>query len=95
MPQGDPGTRKPADPLTAWRARARSTLVAVAVFSTFVNLMMLTMPLYLFQLSDRVLTSRSMDTLLMLTIVALGFIAVLSLLDIMRRQVLGRLATQF
>ena len=87
--------RKPADPLAAWRSRARPTLTAVAVFSTFVNLMMLTLPLYLFQLSDRVLTSRSLDTLLMLTIVALGFISVLSLLDIIRRQVLGRLATSF
>jgi ATP-binding cassette subfamily C protein len=67
--------------------------MAVGVFSVFVNLMMLTMPLYLFQLSDRVLTSHSLDTLLMLTIVALGFIAVLSTLDIIRRQVLGRLAT--
>jgi ATP-binding cassette, subfamily C, bacterial len=83
------------DPLVAWRSVARRTLTAVAVFSAFVNLMMLTMPLYLFQLSDRVLTSRSFDTLLMLTIVALGFIGVLSLLDIIRRQVLGRLATKF
>ena len=56
---------------------------------------MLTIPLYLFQLSDRVLTSRSLDTLLMLSLVALGFILVLSLLDIIRRQVLGRLATRF
>jgi ATP-binding cassette, subfamily C, bacterial len=87
--------RNPPDPLAAWRSRAKPTLTAVAVFSTFVNLMMLTMPLYLFQLSDRVLTSRSLDTLLMLTIVALGFIGVLSLLDIIRRQVLGRLATSF
>jgi ATP-binding cassette subfamily C protein len=87
--------RNPLDPLSTWRSRARPTLTSVAVFSTFVNLMMLTMPLYLFQLSDRVLTSRSLDTLLMLTIVALGFIGVLSLLDIIRRQVLGRLATSF
>jgi ATP-binding cassette, subfamily C, bacterial len=86
---------KPIDPLATWRLRARPTLIAVAVFSTFVNLMMLTLPMYLFQLSDRVLTSRSLDTLLMLTIVALGFIGVLSLLDIIRRQVLGRLATNF
>ena len=85
----------PGDPLAAWRSVARRTLIAVAVFSVFVNLMMLTMPLYLFQLSDRVLTSHSLDTLLMLTIVALGFIAVLSVLDIVRRQVLGRLATSF
>ena len=85
----------PGDPLAAWRSLARRTLIAVALFSIFVNLMMLTMPLYLFQLSDRVLTSHSLDTLLMLTIVALGFIAVLSILDIIRRQVLGRLATRF
>jgi ATP-binding cassette subfamily C protein len=83
------------DPLTAWRLSCRRTLTSVAVFSTFVNLMMLTIPLYLFQLSDRVLTSRSLDTLLMLSLVALGFIVVLSLLDIIRRQVLGRLATRF
>lgn len=76
------------------RSTARRTLTAVAVFSVFVNLLMLTMPIYLFQLSDRVLTSRSLDTLLMLTLLALGFISVLSLLDILRRQILGRLATR-
>jgi ATP-binding cassette subfamily C protein len=85
----------PRDAISEWRAVACRTLVSVALFSVFVNLLMLTMPLYLFQLSDRVLTSRSMDTLLMLSIVALGFIGVLSLLDIVRRQVLGRLATRF
>src|SRR6266550_3587899 len=85
----------PRDAMREWRAAARQTLIAVGFFSVFVNLLMLTMPLYLFQLSDRVLTSRSLDTLVMLTIVALGFIGVLSLLDILRRQVLGRLATTF
>jgi ATP-binding cassette subfamily C protein len=83
----------PRDPMNEWYAIARRTLAAVGLFSVFVNLLMLTLPIYLFQLSDRVLTSRSLDTLLMLTIVALGFIGVLSLLDIVRRQVLGRLAT--
>jgi ATP-binding cassette subfamily C protein len=78
-----------------WQSVARRALAGVALFSIFVNLLMLTLPLYLFQLSDRVLTSRNHDTLLMLTIVALGFLAVLSLLDILRRQVLGRLATNF
>jgi ATP-binding cassette subfamily C protein len=83
------------DSLKEWNAVARRTLTSVAAFSVFVNLLMLTMPLYLFQLSDRVLTSHSHETLLMLTIVALGFIGVLSLVDILRRQVLGRLATNF
>src|SRR6202008_3223073 len=83
------------DPMRAWHAVARRTLAGVAVFSVFVNLFMLTLPIYLFQLSDRVLTSRSVETLLMLTLVALGFLGVLALLDIARRQVLSRLATRF
>ncbi len=82
------------DPLREWRDIAGRTLISVAVFSIFVNVLMLTMPIYLFQLSDRVLTSHSLNTLTMLSIVALGLIAVLSLLDTIRRQVLGRLATR-
>ncbi len=68
--------------------------MTVAVFSLFVNVLMLTLPIYLFQISDRVLTSRSFDTLLMLSLLALAFLTVLSLLDIFRRQVLGSLATR-
>ena len=85
----------PDDPIARWYALARRTLIAVGIFSVFVNLLMMTLPLYLFQLSDRVLTSRSMDTLVMLTIVAVGFLCILALLDALRRQVLGRLATNF
>ena len=83
------------DLLGEWRLTARHTFTAVAFFSAFVSLLMLTVPIYLFQLSDRVLTSRSVDTLVMLTLLALGLIGILSLLDILRRQVLGRLANKF
>jgi ATP-binding cassette subfamily C protein len=79
--------------MARWHAVARTTLIAVGIFSVFVNLLMMTLPLYLFQLSDRVLTSRSLDTLLMLSVVAVGFLCILALLDVLRRQVLGRLAT--
>jgi ATP-binding cassette subfamily C protein len=82
------------EPVKEWRQIARRTFIAVGIFSVFVNLLMLTMPIYLFQISDRVLTSRSLDTLVMLSLLAFGFIAVLSLLDTLRRQVLGRLATR-
>src|SRR3954471_19278364 len=84
----------PANPLAAWRSVARTNLIAVAAFSVVVNLLMLTMPMYLFQISDRVLTSRSLETLLMLSALALAFIGILSIVDILRRQVLGRLATK-
>ena len=79
--------------MDAWRRVAYHYLGIVAIFSLFVNLLLLTVPIYLFQLSDRVLTSHSLDTLVMLSALALGLIGVLSLLDILRRQVLGRLAT--
>ncbi len=88
------GAEGGSDPLTHWREIARNNLVAVGIFSVFVNLLMLTMPIYLFQISDRVLTSHSLDTLLMLTLVVIGLIAVLALLDTLRRQVLSRLATR-
>jgi ATP-binding cassette subfamily C protein len=81
-----------ADPMARWRTLSRRTFAVVALFSLFVNVLMLTMPIYLFQISDRVLTSRSLDTLLMLSALAVGLLATLSVLDILRRQVLGRLA---
>ena len=89
------GDADPSDPIARWYALARRTLIAVGIFSVFVNLLMMTLPLYLFQISDRVLTSRSLDTLVMLSIVAVGFLCILALLDALRRQVLGRLATNF
>ena len=83
------------DLLRGWYAFAKRHLITVGLFSVFINLLMLTIPIYLFQLSDRVMTSHSLDTLVMLTLMALGFILVLSLLDILRRQLLGRIATYF
>src|SRR5688572_23223605 len=94
LSRGDDAPDASLDPLQQWRQIARRNIVGVAVFSVFVNVLMLTMPIYLFQISDRVLTSHSLDTLVMLSLVAFGFIAVLSLLDTVRRQVLGRLATR-
>ena len=89
------GDSDPEDPIARWHALARRTLIAVGVFSVFVNLLMMTLPIYLFQISDRVLTSRSLETLVMLSIVAIGFLCILALLDALRRQVLSRLATNF
>ena len=69
-----------------------SSLVTVGIFSFIVNLLVLAIPIYLFQISDRVLTSRSIDTLVMLTVVVIGALAIYALLDMMRRYLLMRLA---
>src|SRR5262245_24480952 len=66
-----------SDPLGHWRTVLRSNVTTVVAFSIFVNVLMLTLPIYLFQISDRVLTSRSLETLLMLSLLAAAFITVL------------------
>jgi ATP-binding cassette, subfamily C, bacterial len=75
-------------------ATCRKNLVTVGVFSFFVNVLILAMPIYLFQLSDRVYTSRSVDTLMMLSLIVAGAIIAHVLLDVMRRLILTRIAVE-
>ncbi|MGO4173215.1 type I secretion system permease/ATPase [Bosea sp. TAF32] len=73
-------------------AGARHNLMVVAVFSVVVNTLVLAVPIYLFQMSDRVLTSRSLDTLAMLSIIVMLAIGAHVLLDMVRRFMLMRVA---
>ncbi|MCR9071762.1 MAG: type I secretion system permease/ATPase [Alphaproteobacteria bacterium] len=57
---------------------------ACGVFSFFVNLLMLTMPLFMFQVFDRVLASRSETTLFLLLMIAASALFVQSALDSVR-----------
>lgn len=75
-------------------AHCRRNLITVFVFSVVANLLLLAIPIYLFQLSDRVLTSRSTDTLVMLTIIVVGALCVHVILDMMRRLILMRVAVE-
>ncbi|HEX7969003.1 MAG TPA: type I secretion system permease/ATPase, partial [Stellaceae bacterium] len=60
-------------------------------FSLALNLLMLASPLYMMQVFDRVLASRSGDTLVMLTLITVLAIAVMALLDAIRAQMLVRI----
>ncbi len=53
------GDRDFRDVLSKGLAACRRNLVTVAIFSFFVNTLVLAIPIYLFNISDRVLTSRS------------------------------------
>lgn len=75
-------------------AGVRRNLVTVGVFSIVVNLLVLAIPVYLFNMSDRVLTSRSTDTLVMLTVIVVAAIAAHALMDVMRRLILMRVAVE-
>ena len=72
----------------------RRNILTAAIFSFFVNVLLLAMPIYLFQLSDRVYTSRSTDTLIMLSLVVGGAIVAHVFLDMIRRFILMRVAVE-
>ena len=80
--------------LTKRMAVARSNLIIIGVFSFVINILVLAVPIYLFNLSDRVLTSRSLDTLVMLSVVVIGAILTNVLLDAVRRIMLMRTAVE-
>lgn len=48
--------------------KCRKGLLYAAFFSLFANILMLTVSVYMMQVFDRVLTSKSMETLVFLTI---------------------------
>lgn len=79
--------------MTKGLAVCRRNLVTVGIFSFIVNALVLAVPIYLFNIADRVLTSQSIDTLMMLTIIVCGAILMHVLLDIARRVILLRVAT--
>lgn len=73
-------------------ARAhRGLLAAVILFSFFANLLMLTAPLYMLQIYDRVLTSRSEPTLVALSGIVIFLFLIMGLLDHARARLLTRI----
>ncbi|SIO19084.1 ATP-binding cassette, subfamily C, exporter for protease/lipase [Sulfurivirga caldicuralii] len=62
----------------------------VGIFSFFINLLMLTGPLYMLQVYDRVLASRNDMTLIALTILVVGLFLLMALLEFVRSRVLVR-----
>lgn len=70
----------------------RGALLAVGVLSLVVNLLMLTGPIFMLQVYDRVLTSRSIPTLTVLLALAIGLYAMMGLFDFLRTRILSRVA---
>ncbi|MFU0504447.1 type I secretion system permease/ATPase [Pseudaminobacter sp. NGMCC 1.201702] len=68
----------------------KTSLLLVFALSFFVNFLALTVPLYLLQIYDHVLASRSLDTLMMLTLIVVVALAVHSMLEALRRAMLAR-----
>ena len=67
----------------------------VALFSFFVNMLMLTGPLYMLNVYDRVLGSRSLETLIALSVLVGFLYACMGILDFVRGRVMGRIGARF
>jgi len=73
----------------------RHSFQSAAIFSLFINLLMLLPSIYMMQVYDRVLSSSSTSTLLMLTILAVVLFIMLGALEWVRSQILIRVSTRF
>ncbi len=71
----------------------RGGLWAVVAFSFCINLLMLALPIYSLQVYDRVLSSRSVDTLIHLTLIVAGALLVLAMLEAIRGRVMIGVST--
>jgi len=67
----------------------------VGLFSAFANLLLLTGPLYMLQIYDRVLSSRSEATLVALSLVVVFLYAVMGFLDFARGRIMARVGARF
>ena len=67
---------------------------SIGVFSAVINLLMLVPSIYMLQVYDRVIVSRNETTLLMLTLIMLGLLALIAVLEFVRSQVVVRVGAQ-
>src|SRR5262249_52326867 len=82
----DRASSHPTELERAMRA-CRSALAVCAMFSLAINVLMLTLPVYMLQVYDRVLTTGRGETLVMLTLIATIALAVMCALDALRTSI--------
>jgi PrtD family type I secretion system ABC transporter len=71
-------------------ASCRRAFSLVAIVSLCINLLMLSSALYMMQVYDRVLTTRNVDTLVVLSVIVIFALVVLAVLDGLRNQTMVR-----
>ena len=69
--------------------------MAVVVFSFFINLLMLAVPIYLLQIYDKIIPNRSSDTLYFLSIAVVVALITLVILELLRNTILAKLGVWF
>ena len=72
----------------------KKAFYSAGIFSMFINMLGLIPSIYMLQVYDRVLQSRNETTLMMLTVILLGFYAMLGMLEYARSKLLVRVGAQ-
>jgi len=82
-------------PLQAAYKKFKVVLLATVVFSFFINMLLFVGPLYMLQIYDRVLSSRSETTLVMLSLIGLFLLMAFGLMEFIRSRLLVSAGLQF
>ena len=90
----NPRTQAALVPLAKALATCREAFVAVGSFTLVMSALLLTLPLCMTQVYDRVLGSGSISTLLMLTIIAVSALALSAFLELLRQIMLSRIGAK-
>lgn len=86
---------EPQSPVREALHALKPAFMTLVGMSFFLNLLALTAPIYMYQVYDRVISSRNMNTLLALTVIAGILVAAQCMLDMLRGRALMRIGTAF
>ncbi|MGC5698938.1 type I secretion system permease/ATPase [Pseudomonas sp. NFXW11] len=84
---------KPA-PLFKALGEYKGILISVGCFTALINLLMLVPSIYMLQVYDRVLSSQNETTLVMLSLMVVGFFLFIGLLEVLRSFIVIRIGSQ-
>ncbi len=80
--------------ITRGRQAMLRGIIYAGILSAFINLLQMLVPLYMLQVHDRVLNSRSLDTLAMLSLLVAGGLVIFGILEFLRSSALLTLGSQ-
>lgn len=84
----------PTAPLLKALGDYKSILISIGCFTALINVLMLVPSIYMLQVYDRVLSSQNETTLVMLSLMVVGFFAFIGLLETVRSFIVIRIGSQ-
>ena len=77
------------------KRKLKRSMVAVGIISMMASICLLAVPLYLFQVYDRVIFSRNLDTLIAISMIAVVVLLSFGFLDAIRNSLLTKIGVEF